>query len=330
MSILLASGGPVDAPPTAAPARDDAPPSPRGATAHLPSPSVASASPSRAPPPPQTDNSPLPSFDGFNSLFSWLTLGRRGSRTSRSSRDGPSSPGASSRAMHWASSSSQGVPRLLDGRGGHIGSSVLSQLVLQQLSNAIPSRYACSDWRLLYSTAVHGISLNTMYMCTEGCGSCLLVLKDTTGQVFGGFCSEWRPPAKPAHFYGSGESFLFNVEAVCDLPPLLTGDEPPTEAVQVFRWTGENTYFMFSDREYLAMGSGGHFGLSLDSELLHGSSGRSATFGNPCLCRQPAELTGDDAEVGEFTCDVLEVWGMDHTMITHRKRQLRQRDVWLS
>eukprot|EP00962_Isochrysis_galbana_P029680 scaffold9534_cov90-Isochrysis_galbana.AAC.3 len=35
------------------------------------------------------------------------------------------------------------------------------------------------------------------------------------------------------------------------------------------------------------MGSGGHFGLWIDSELLHGSSGTSATFANPCLCVPP-------------------------------------------
>ena len=121
------------------------------------------------------------------------------------------------------------MPRLLDGKGGHTASSIMSNAVLQQLSSALPSRFAYSDWRLLYSTCVHGISINTLYLRTEGCGSCLLVLKDRNGNTFGGFCSEWRPPSRPAHFYGSGETFLFGVEKLQDLPPLLSGEAPPNE-----------------------------------------------------------------------------------------------------
>lgn len=199
---------------------------------------------------------------------------------------------------------------------------MISSCVLQQLSAGIPSRYLYSDWRLLYSTCVHGISLNTLYQRTEGCGACLLVLKDRDGNVFGGFCSEWRPPARPAHFYGSGESFLFGVERVHNLPPLLSGGEPPTEAVQIFRWTGENSHFMFSDRDYLAMGSGGNFGLTIDGELLHGSSGRSATYGNACLCSS-GSIRGEEAlQVREFVCESLEVWGVDHSLIARRQQQL--------
>ena len=55
----------------------------------------------------------------------------------------------------------------------------------------------------------------------------------------------------------------------------------------------------------------------LDSELLHGSSGPSATFGNVCLCRPPNAAPPEDGsalpDVGEFRCAVLEVWGMEHS-----------------
>ena len=80
------------------------------------------------------------------------------------------------------------------------------------------------------------------------------------------------------------------------------------------------------------MGSGGHFGLYLDSELLHGSSGPSDTFGNVCLCRQP-EFSHADHDipdpppVGEFRCDVLEVWGMEHAAIARRLQRQNMQGV---
>ena len=108
--------------------------------------------------------------------------------------------------------------------------------------------------------------------------------------------------------------------------------------MRVHRWSGLNDFFMLSHRDHLAMGSGGHFGLWLDAELLHGSSGPSETFGNTCLCRppqpapppQPASGGGEPAggeeeeeeevpEVGEFRCAVLELWGVDQAAIARRR-----------
>eukprot|EP00966_Prymnesium_polylepis_P136378 3151324-Prymnesium_polylepis.1 len=56
----------------------------------------------------------------------------------------------------------------------------------------------------------------------------------------------------------------------------------------------------------------------------HALAYRSATFGNRCLCRQPDQLSDDPDEVCAFTCDVLEVWGMDHGTISRRQQTLRQ------
>jgi len=218
------------------------------------------------------------------------------------------------------------LPKFLDSRGDETTSQVLTPFVLQQLAVAVPSRFAFADWRLLYSTAVHGISLNTFYSLTAECGGCILVIKDDTGNVFGAFCSEWREPCVPETFYGNGETFLFSVERLEGLPPLPAGEglPPPHEALHVSRWTGVNNFFMLSHRDHLAVGSGGQFGIFLDAELLHGSSGPCQTFGNVCLCRQPHAAPPADGStlppVGEFKCDVLEVWGMDHSMIARRAR----------
>mmetsp|Transcript_8430 Transcript_8430/g.27217 ORF Transcript_8430/g.27217 Transcript_8430/m.27217 type:complete len:163 (-) Transcript_8430:154-642(-) len=107
------------------------------------------------------------------------------------------------------------------------------------------------------------------------------------GATFGGFISECQPPSAPGpdgrHFYGNGESFLWRVEPLTDLPPLPRPSmgEPPTCLLETFGWTGANTYFALSHREHLALGSGGHFGLWIDADLRHGSSGASDTYGDP-------------------------------------------------
>ena len=242
----------------------------------------------------------------------------------RAADEGSSSSAPPVYNLNWASSSSDAVePKLLDANGRIMTSQMLTPFALRQLAVALPSRFAYADWRLLYSTAVHGISLNTMYIKAAGCGCCLLVLRDAEGNVFGGFSTEWREPSASAKFYGGGEAFLFSIERCRGLPPLPVGDEPPPdEAVHVHRWTGANSFFTLSHGDHLAMGSGGHFGLYLDSELLHGSSGPSETFGNECLCRQRADGPFDDAPaVGEFRCDVLEVWGMEHAAIARRQQE---------
>ena len=115
---------------------------------------------------------------------------------------------------------------------------------------------------------------------------------------------------------------------------------PSPKACAIYRWTAANSYFVISAKDHLALGSGGHFALWLDSELLHGSSGPSQTFANPCLSRRSnaASALGGEVgrvcactrtctctctcvcvctctcicmQVGEFVCDVLEVWGVD-------------------
>lgn len=234
----------------------------------------------------------------------------------------------------WPGAGVSHLPQLLHRNGCPAESRMLSSALRQQLASSIPSRFALSDWRLLYSTHVHGISLNTFYLRTHGCGACILAIKDTSANIFGAFCTEWRQPALPSTFYGGGESFVFQVERLKDLPPLPMGDEPPPDqACAVFRWTGTNNYFMFSDRDHLAVGSGGHFALWLDAELLHGSSGGSMTFANPPLCHDPSASSpaqGEERdEVLEFQCNVLEVWGVDSAAIARRDGELLREGVVL-
>ncbi|CAM9632361.1 unnamed protein product, partial [Heterosigma akashiwo] len=95
--------------------------------------------------------------------------------------------------------------------------------------------------------------------------SCLIVIEDSWGYVFGGYCGH-RLENKQG-YYGTGQSFVF-------------GFHP---AFRAFGWTGKNDLFAVSNESQLAMGGGGGFAFSLDGELDNGVSNRSETYGNPRL-----------------------------------------------
>jgi len=247
----------------------------------------------------------------------------------------PTAAVAATASTPWDATRPVYVPALLDERARPQESLLLSRCALLQLAAQCPTRYACSDWTLLYSTQLHGFSLLTLHRRASACGPCVLVLrargKDDVRRTFGFVASEWRPPQEPNHFYGTGETFVWQLERLANLPPLLdgSGEPPPDEVLHTYRWSGRNSHFCFSAREHLAVGSGGHFALWLDAELLHGSSGTSETFSNPSLCTgRTAQPSADEEEqeVGEFRCENLEVWGLDERLIRLRRAQLAREE----
>lgn len=58
-----------------------------------------------------------------------------------------------------------------------------------------------------------------------------------------------------------------------------------------------NDFFQFVDHEGLGIGGAGHWAISLDEELLHGSSGPCDTFASPCLASRE-----------EFEVLAVELW----------------------
>lgn len=76
--------------------------------------------------------------------------------------------------------------------------------------------------------------------------------------------------------------------------PLL----PALEALQVFRWSRRNNYFMLCTDDAIGFGGGGAFGLFLDEELSRGTSGPCVTFDSPPLAADQ-----------DFACVEVELWG---------------------
>ncbi|PWA27507.1 hypothetical protein CCH79_00000342, partial [Gambusia affinis] len=150
-----------------------------------------------------------------------------------------------------------------------------------ELACRLPARVQGYLWRLVYSTEKHGTSLKTLYRNLLDVDSpVLLVVKDMDEQIFGAFST--HPFRVSEHFYGTGETFLYSF----------------CPEIKVYRWTGENSYFVKGNTDSLQMGGGGgHLGLWLDGELYRGTTTKCATFNNQPLSTQQ-----------DFNIHSLEVW----------------------
>ncbi|KAM6967419.1 oxidation resistance protein 1a [Aplochiton taeniatus] len=155
---------------------------------------------------------------------------------------------------------------------------------IEKLAKNLPPRTIGYPWTLAYGTTKHGMSIKSLYRAMQGQDTpVLLVIKDSDGQVFGALASE---PFKVSEgFYGTGETFLFTFNP----------------EFEVFKWTGDNMFFMKGDMDSLAFGGGsGEFGLWLDGDLYHGRSHSCKTFGNPMLSKKE-----------DFYVQDIEIWAFE-------------------
>lgn len=155
---------------------------------------------------------------------------------------------------------------------------------IEKLTKHLPPRTIGYPWTLVYGTGKHGTSLKTLYRTMTGLDTpVLLVIKDSDGQVFGALASE---PFKVSDgFYGTGETFVFTF----------------CPQFEVFKWTGDNMFFIKGDMDSLAFGGGGgEFALWLDGDLYHGRSHSCKTFGNHTLSKKE-----------DFFIQDIEIWAFE-------------------
>ncbi|KAM4865990.1 nuclear receptor coactivator 7 isoform 2-T6 [Thomomys bottae] len=160
-------------------------------------------------------------------------------------------------------------------------SALLENMHIEQLARRLPARVQGYPWRLAYSTIEHGTSLKTLYRKSASLDSpVLLVIKDMDNQIFGAYAT--HPFKFSDHYYGTGETFLYTF----------------SPHFKVFKWSGENSYFINGDISSLELGGGGgRFGLWLDADLYHGRSNSCSTFNNDILSKKE-----------DFIVQDLEVW----------------------
>jgi hypothetical protein len=150
------------------------------------------------------------------------------------------------------------------------------------LGNNLPARVLGADWRLCYSTSMHGYSLGNVYRKFQQERSpTLIVVQDSNDQLFGALISE--NIRLHEHFYGTGESFLFSLR--------------PKR--HIYSWSGENQLFVQGTLDSLIVGAGeGHFGLFIDSNIYKGRTQACETYNN-----QPLAGAKED-----FVIKTMECW----------------------
>ncbi|KAI3630195.1 hypothetical protein MIR68_011630 [Amoeboaphelidium protococcarum] len=213
---------------------------------------------------------------------------------------------------------------------------IMNMELANALRRRIPSRFReYNKYQLIFSLQQHGASLNTLYQkCAyfrdyqadspSICPSFLLI-QDDGNSIFGAFTTEmWKshsgsgtaeetrqqlayssssPLSRSKYgtltsgrsYYGSGECFLFK---------WISDDQTSKSSLIPYEWTQKNDYFMLSESDFMAMGSGdGKFGIFIDHELYRGFTSNAPTFSNTTpLCT--------DAVKGEFKIVNMEIWGM--------------------
>jgi hypothetical protein len=178
------------------------------------------------------------------------------------------------------------VPKLLN--ECKVEAPILTPQLAAKHAPTLPNAVAFMDMQLLYSTAVHGARLQTMYERVRNSGPNVLVLRDSEGHVFGCYANEqWRLSQL---YFGNGDVYVFTL-----LPETAAYRWQPITA----SGAESKRFFCAAKPEYIALGGGnGGFALWLDAYFREGTSMECDTFGSPSLASSP-----------QFKCEELEVWG---------------------
>ncbi|KAF1879015.1 hypothetical protein Lal_00047687 [Lupinus albus] len=166
-------------------------------------------------------------------------------------------------------------------------STFISPELYEFFESCLPNIVKGRQWVLLYSTLKDGTSLRTLIRKSAELSSPgLLIVGDRKGAVFGGLLECPLKPTPKRKYQGTNQTFVFTT---------IYGQ--PT----LFRPTGANRYYYMCLSDLLAIGGGSNYALSLDEDLLTGTSGPCDTFGNNCLAHSP-----------EFELKNVELWGFRH------------------
>ena len=266
---------------------------------------------SSPPPPPPPKKSSHPSLSDLASSIA--------SKLSLSSKPPPPPPPRPPRSPPMKRPPESPVARLL------AKSHILDDSLAAALSTKLPDTLKGYNLKLLYSLQQHGADPGTFYARAQFDARTLIAIQTTRGEVFGGYMTmPWRPSEE---YYGTGQSFLWRKTNKCDVKrpgSLLRGfSSSPRQKrvtnVEVYGWTGTNSYFALCSDRSVAMGGGGSFGFLVEEDFSRGTSGVSETYNNPPLSLEP------DFEVVNFEC-----WGFTTCMTVdelQRESPLRARPV---
>eukprot|EP01084_Bolivina_argentea_P056936 104110_1 len=157
---------------------------------------------------------------------------------------------------------------------------------LREIISKCPARTHVWKWKLFYSTAVHGISMNTLYNNCENIGESIIIIKDSNNNIFGGFVDvEWTVSTE---YRGSIDCFVFH---------FIDIKKDDKRKLTIYRSSGQKNYFVRNDMESITIGAGECPAIYFDHDLNFGRTTNCTTFNSPSLSLQT-----------QFQINTLEIW----------------------
>uniref|UniRef100_A0A1I7TAY2 Rab-GAP TBC domain-containing protein n=1 Tax=Caenorhabditis tropicalis TaxID=1561998 RepID=A0A1I7TAY2_9PELO len=169
-------------------------------------------------------------------------------------------------------------------------SSLVDNDTAVELMSYMPERLQLVTPTLAYKLSQDGTSFYNFWNKIERLDQTMLIIKSTSGAVFGAYCSStWgerndRKERTRSKYWGTGESYVFRMNKQMDLPEIYTwvGNSPDVSSSDCPQ------YFMSATDKSFVIGSGGCDAIRIDEELTHGMTGPSTTFNSPQLCEEGA------------------------------------------
>lgn len=185
---------------------------------------------------------------------------------------------------------------------------VLSPPLMESLSAFMPLSKSGDSFWMKYSLVRDGASMHTFLQRARGAKFSFLAVETTDGEVFGAFTTEpWR---KNWNYFGGHQSFLWRMRYSRQQKCCSIIDQAQKESeIDVFPFTGDNNCVQLCTHDKIAVGGGDPielspsfdknlpdcpspikdhewgFGLSLDSDLLSGTTSPCITFRSPSLSK---------------------------------------------
>ena len=188
---------------------------------------------------------------------------------------------------------------------------VLSPPLMESLQSFLPFNKSGENYWMKYSLVRDGSSMHTFLQYARGAKYSILAIETVDGEVFGAFTGEpWR---KNWNYFGNGESFLWRMRHTRREKSHSIIDQAKMESeIDVYPYTGENTSIQLCTHDMIAVGGGNGdasmpeetgvlnhgspikqhewgFGLTIQSDMLTGTSSPCITFGSPSLSEQHAD-----------------------------------------
>ena len=216
---------------------------------------------------------------------------------------------------------------------------VLSPPLMESLQAFLPQRVSGENFWMKYSLVRDGASLITFLQNARGATYSILAIETIDGEVFGAFTTEpWR---KNWNFFGGDESFLWRMRHTRKERSHSIIDQAKLESeIEVFPFSGLNSCIQLCTHDRFAVGGGAGgpieadssatspknheygFGLSVGSDMLHGTSSPCTTFSSPPLC-----LAHSDGS--QFEIMNMELWTLTPCMNVEDAQKLELGQLFL-